>query len=49
MLILLTDGANTVGNIAPLDAARVAARAGVRIYTIGIGGSRWGIPHPSVC
>jgi len=39
VLILLTDGANTVGNIAPLDAARVAALAGVRIYTIGIGGA----------
>ena len=38
VLILLTDGANTAGNIAPLDAARLAAEAGVRIYTIGIGG-----------
>ena len=46
VLILLTDGANTVGNIAPLDAARVAARAGVRIYTIGIGGSPVGVPTP---
>lgn len=37
VLILLTDGANTAGNIAPLEAARVAADSGVRIYTIGIG------------
>jgi Ca-activated chloride channel family protein len=38
VLILLTDGANTAGNIAPLEAAKVAAENGVRIYTIGIGG-----------
>lgn len=46
VLILLTDGANTVGNIAPVDAARVAARAGVRIYTIGIGGGPVGVRTP---
>ena len=43
VLILLTDGANTVGNIGPIDAARIAARAGVRIYTIGIGGGQPGL------
>lgn len=37
MLVLLTDGVNTAGSVAPLDAARLAASAGVRIYTIGIG------------
>lgn len=46
VLILLTDGASTVGNIAPIDAARVAARAGVRIYTIGIGGGPVGVRTP---
>lgn len=46
VLILLTDGANTAGNIAPLDAARLAARAGVRIYTIGIGGGPVGVRTP---
>ena len=46
VLILLTDGSNTVGNIAPLDAARVAAKAGVRIYTIGIGGGPVGVRTP---
>ena len=46
VLILLTDGANTVGNIAPVDAARIAARAGVRIYTIGIGGAQAGRRTP---
>ena len=46
ILILLTDGSNTVGNIAPIDAARVAARAGVRVYTIGIGGGPVGRRSP---
>jgi len=40
VLILLTDGANTAGNIAPKEAAKVAAESGVRVYTIGIGGGR---------
>ncbi|MDQ2971413.1 MAG: VWA domain-containing protein, partial [Pseudomonadota bacterium] len=30
---------NTAGNVAPLDAAKLAAAAGVRIYTIGVGSS----------
>lgn len=37
VLILLTDGANTAGIIDPLKAAELARRAGVTIYTIGIG------------
>ena len=37
VLILLTDGANTTGAMAPMRAARLAARDGLRIYTIGIG------------
>lgn len=37
VLILLSDGANTAGNIAPLKAAEIAAAAGLKIYTIGIG------------
>jgi Ca-activated chloride channel family protein len=37
VLVLLTDGTNTAGNIAPLKAAELAADAGVRIYTIGVG------------
>jgi len=37
VLILLTDGANTAGQVKPRDAARVAAEAGVRIHTLGIG------------
>jgi Ca-activated chloride channel family protein len=37
VLILLTDGANTAGRIGPMKAAELAAEAGVRIYTIGVG------------
>jgi Ca-activated chloride channel family protein len=37
VLVLLTDGVNTAGNVAPLDAAKLAKAAGVRIYTIGVG------------
>lgn len=37
VLILLTDGANTAGEVQPSDAARVAAAEGLRIHTVGIG------------
>ncbi len=37
VLIILTDGQNTAGEIEPLQAAKLAQQAGVRIYTIGIG------------
>lgn len=37
VLILLTDGANTAGEVSPLKAAELAAQAGVTVYTIGIG------------
>jgi len=37
VLILLTDGANTAGEIEPLKAAELAASEGLKIYTIGIG------------
>jgi Ca-activated chloride channel family protein len=37
VLVLLTDGVNTAGSVAPLEAARLAKAAGVRIYTIGVG------------
>lgn len=38
LLVLLTDGANTAGEVEPLKAADLAAQEGVRIYTIGVGG-----------
>ncbi len=37
VLILMTDGANTAGELEPLKAAELAAQAGLKIYTIGIG------------
>lgn len=37
VLILMTDGANTAGEVGPDVAARLASTAGLRIYTIGIG------------
>jgi Ca-activated chloride channel family protein len=46
VMILLTDGANNSGELDPLEAADLAARSNVKIYTIGIGGERleeWGL------
>ncbi len=40
VLILLTDGQNTSGNVSPIQAAKLAAQTGLRIYTIGIGADR---------
>ena len=37
VLILMTDGANTAGSVSPLEAADMAASAGLKIYTVGIG------------
>jgi len=37
VLILLTDGANTAGEVSPLKAADLAADKQLKIYTIGIG------------
>ncbi|OZB14003.1 MAG: BatB protein [Marinobacter sp. 34-60-7] len=37
VVILLTDGANTAGEVTPEKATEIAAAAGVRLYTIGIG------------
>ena len=37
VLILLTDGANTAGEVKPAQAARLAAAEGLKIYTIGVG------------
>jgi len=37
VLVLLTDGANTAGEITPLQAAKIAADHQLKIYTIGIG------------
>lgn len=40
VLVLLTDGASNVGSVSPTDAAAMAAKQGIKIYTIGIGSDR---------
>ena len=37
VLILLTDGANTAGEVSPLKAAELASSFNLKVYTIGIG------------
>lgn len=37
VLVLLTDGANTAGELTPAQAAALAKQTGVRVYTIGVG------------
>ena len=37
VIILLTDGVNNQGEIAPVTAAEIAKQFGIRIYTIGVG------------
>lgn len=37
VLVLMTDGANTAGEVSPLKAAELAAAKHLKIYTIGIG------------
>lgn len=40
VMILLTDGNNNIGALSPEQATELAAREGIRIYTIGIGSER---------
>ena len=44
VLILLTDGQDTASSVAPVDAAKLAASLGIRIYTIGIGADTLSLP-----
>jgi Ca-activated chloride channel homolog len=44
VLILIADGDNSAGGFAPLEAARLARQAGVRIYVIGVGSIQEQIP-----
>ena len=44
ILILLTDGANTAGEVEPVKAAEFAAQEGLKIYTIGIGADQLVVP-----
>lgn len=45
VVILLTDGENNMGEIAPLSAAEIARTYGIRVYTIGVG-SMGMAPYP---
>lgn len=45
VIILLTDGVNNRGEVAPATAAGIAKTFGVRVYTIGVG-SRGMAPYP---
>jgi Ca-activated chloride channel homolog len=45
VVILLTDGGNNFGDIAPVAAAKAAAELGIKIYTIGVG-KEGDIPYP---
>jgi Ca-activated chloride channel family protein len=44
VLVLLTDGANTAGEVSPVQAAALAKEQGIRIYTIGVGADRMEVP-----
>jgi Ca-activated chloride channel family protein len=37
VIILLTDGMNNAGSVAPITAAEIARTFGIRVYTIGVG------------
>ena len=45
VIILLTDGVNNTGEIAPVTAAEIAKTFGVRVYTIGVG-TQGEAPYP---
>lgn len=45
VIILLTDGANNTGEIAPVTAAEIAKTFGIRVYTIGVG-TQGEAPYP---
>ncbi len=45
VIILLTDGSNNRGEIAPVTAAEIAKAYGIRIYTIGVG-TQGTAPYP---
>ncbi|MFR9566655.1 MAG: VWA domain-containing protein, partial [Rikenellaceae bacterium] len=47
VIILLTDGVNNSGSIAPMTAAALAKDMGVKLYTIGVG-TRGTAPYPRV-
>ena len=47
VIILLTDGVNNQGPIAPMTAAEIAKAQGIRVYTIGVG-TEGMAPYPAI-
>lgn len=47
VIILLTDGVNNRGQIAPLTAASIAKEQGIKVYTIGVG-TMGEAPYPAI-
>lgn len=45
VIILLTDGSNNSGSVAPLTAAEIAKSFGIRVYTVGVG-TKGMAPYP---
>jgi len=45
VIILLTDGVNNLGILAPRTAAEIAKKFGIRVYTIGVG-TKGSAPYP---
>ncbi len=45
VVILLTDGVNNAGSVAPLTAGEIAKTFGIRVYTIGVGKNGFA-PYP---
>lgn len=46
VVIMLTDGSNNRGEITPSDAAQMAGKYGVRVYTVGVG-TNGKAPYPT--
>lgn len=46
LIILLTDGVNNRGEVQPLDAAAIATKEGIKVYTVGVG-SEGAVPFPN--
>lgn len=47
VVILLTDGVNNAGQIAPLSAAEIAQAYGIKVYTVGVGKQGFA-PYPFI-
>src|SRR5690606_30758695 len=40
VVVLITDGEKTAGSVEPPEAAELAKKEGIKVYTIGIGGNK---------